>query len=985
MARTRLRRSVTLAGLSAIIGVTFAPATATVGDPSLADSKDRVILQDADGDGVLESLSTAGALAGAAEKEEPVEDLSQLTETLSVVANPDGSFTATDYAAAVRVKRGTEWIDVDPALQKQADGTYEPAAVPAQVRVGGGGTTEAARVSFDDGKSIAVTWPKKLPTPSVEGSVATYRLSSSTDLIVSVTGSGVATHLRLNSPPAKDDPVFTFGLTTENLTVSKARGGGLNVTDGSDDKVGSTSSLVAWDAQIDEAGDPKNVVPLSADLTNESTFGDRTTQDLKLTAPDDFLSDPKTVYPVIIDPDINAVNQLRDTFTRAGDTTPAGNLPYLMMGREGGSSNVNPSRAFVQWENTMLAGKTITAASMNFYQYFAGSCSAKDLNIHPLTAEFHETTTVDTNRPAVNTGTGASSILTASKGPNCTGGSGFVSASVLSLAKAWAKGPSAGGYQNWGVQLNVPSASGSDATFERRFCSEEPSTNTAIACSSSARVPFMKFTYTDPAPATPTLPTVAFNGSANAVSTTVSGVASSNVRGKFEVAQGATVVHTGYSAFVPTGSSASMTLPPLPDGAYTVRAWANDGAVSSTQSTATKAFDIEEGAAVEVDPTLPSMTSYGVDEFMLGDMQKLAAEEGTTVQQAVDRYGWQNEFADLAADVQATYPDLFSAAEINTTGTPGATIDLTSDASASESATVASMGAAADLPVPVTVDDNAKYNEPEELTVVSVAHDAVIEAAGTEDVSTFYDESADIVRAVVGGSSASESALETAVASSISQDLPPIAVPGVDVTVQSASATQSETLRGGAVIGGGSGGDCTSGWPVKVNGLEQYGLITAEHCADDHHLYAGRSVLNPTSSKLPSSKGDIEYHKSFGEGVGRSFYYAVGKTRAIQGIQKPVKGLALCLFGRNTKGSKSGRPTCSKVDKLNTSRGKYDGLVSTAAYVSNGGDSGGPWYSGGWAYGVHSGYHTRTLLKRSQFTPVWGNVSSMNLSIRKAN
>lgn len=585
-----MSRTIVAAAVTGLLISTISVLPALAEGPRQVVKTQKVLPSDTNSDGILDAPDTVAALSDAAAADKPVEDLSQRTETFSAVANPDGTFTGTDHSSAVRIERDGKWVDIDNTLAKSVDGNYRPRAAQADVLVSGGGTTEAARVTFENGETLAVTWPSELPKPTVDGAVATYKLSAATDLVVSVTGAGVAAHLRLNSRPTENDPVFNFGLKTKDLKVAETSGGGLKVTDGSNDRVGTTSTLAAWDARTDAAGDPAQIVALDADLSEVRTSGASEQRTLSLKAPDGYLADPKTVYPVIIDPDINAVNQLRDTYTRSGDTVPAGTLPNLIVGRLGDSTNASPARTFVQWENTMLAGKTITAASMNFYQYFGGSCSAKDVNIHPLTAGFFEGTTVDTNRPAVDTGTGASSILTANRGPSCSNGSGFVSASVLNLAKAWAKGPDAGGLANWGIQLNVPSASGSDATFERRFCSEEPSSNTALACSSADRVPFMKFTYSDPAPATPSTPKVVSSGPDRILSTQVTGVVGGNVRARFVVKQGTSTVFSGYTGYVASGSTASLLVPGLADGNYTAQAWSNDGAVSSSAGSSVKSF-----------------------------------------------------------------------------------------------------------------------------------------------------------------------------------------------------------------------------------------------------------------------------------------------------------------------------------------------------------------------------------------------------------
>lgn len=92
-----------------------------------------------------------------------------------------------------------------------------PRAAPADVSVGGGGSTEAARVDFVGDQSLSLTWGQKLPTPTIDGGVAAYKLSAATDLLVATTGNGVSTRIRLNEAPAADDPVYSLGLRADSL------------------------------------------------------------------------------------------------------------------------------------------------------------------------------------------------------------------------------------------------------------------------------------------------------------------------------------------------------------------------------------------------------------------------------------------------------------------------------------------------------------------------------------------------------------------------------------------------------------------------------------------------------------------------------------------------------------------------------------------------------------------------------------------------
>ncbi|GAB3995599.1 DNRLRE domain-containing protein [Nocardioides marmoraquaticus] len=379
----------------------------------------------------------------------------------------------------------------------------------------------------------------------------------------------------------------------------------------------------------------------------------------------------------------------------------------------------------------------------------------------------------------------------------------------------------------------------------------------------------------------------------------------------------------------------------------------------------------------------PSTTSYGVDEYMLEDLKRVAQSEGVSLDEAVARWGWQNEFADIVEEMSETHPESFSSAGINESGEVGGTISFTSDAPSAIQSEVDV--ATDDLPVDIAVETDATYTQSEELYVVTQARIAVENASGRTDVSTEYDEVANIVQATVGGGgSLSESSVEADVADQLDNTLPPIEVPGVEVTLLTGSAGVSETLRGGAKIANASGAFCTSGWPVKVFDQPEYGLVTAEHCPNDATIYSGRSgALRDASKKLPEAKGDIQYHRAGNEGVGKAFYYQVGRKRLALGVKKAVKGQFVCVFGRTSNGSREYHgeqlPTCSTIRKVNTSARGYDGLASLGSHVTKPGDSGGPWYSGGYAYGVHSGTHVRRWVTRSQFTPVYGNLLDMGL------
>lgn len=310
------------------------PVSAEETPPAETEHKDAAPKAvDSDGDGVPDRPDSVSAGATARAIDESVEDLSQRTEASKTFVNPDGTSTL-ETSAGIQRLRGEDgaWQDVDLDLVEGADGSFSPKVAPSDVTIGGGGSKLAATVNLDEDQALSVTWPETLPEPDIDGGVATYELSETTDLLVIATKTGVAAHIRLNEPPAEDDPALTMGLKTENLSLDTTAKGELEVTDSRDKKVATTAPMKAWDAKVDAGGDPINVVPVTPTLDEVSSNGDVARSELTLEPEAGFLQDPETVYPVIVDPDISRVTLTSDTMVRNGITDPKGTDARLWVG-----------------------------------------------------------------------------------------------------------------------------------------------------------------------------------------------------------------------------------------------------------------------------------------------------------------------------------------------------------------------------------------------------------------------------------------------------------------------------------------------------------------------------------------------------------------------------------------------------------------------------------------------------------------------------
>lgn len=184
-------------------------------------------------------------------------------------------------------------------------------------------------------------------------------------------------------------------------------------------------------------------------------------------------------------------------------------------------------------------------------------------------------------------------------------------------------------------------------------------------------------------------------------------------------------------------------------------------------------------------------------------------------------------------------------------------------------------------------------------------------------------------------------------------------------------------LRGGAMLNG--TGNCTSGFVVvKTDGTKR--LATAGHCAKGNAAYTYLNWVIDGGSTTVDRKtynygpDDWGLYGPGGFNPRPVFYYQTDAKRTVTGQQDspPAMYSNTCHFGRATKNS-CGDFLSAFVD-VTYSDGTHLNDVSMAYHLSaDGGDSGGPVFSGSIAYGIHSGadasepVNDRTIY----FDPLW--------------
>ncbi|MFJ3216605.1 ricin-type beta-trefoil lectin domain protein [Kitasatospora sp. NPDC086801] len=336
--------------LAASVGIALTVGTLSGGIPAFAT--DHTTATPASGpitaqepDAAAHRSAESEALKEARRTGKPVEVPALTTETDTVVANPNGTLGLRRSVAPVRAKRDGVWMELDPALTKAADGTLRPKVTSSELALSGGGSGPLATLRQDD-KKLALSWPGTLPTPTIEGSSATYpEVAPGVDLKVTADLAGGFTQvLVVKTPAAAKDPkvaALSLGMKADGVSVTADAAGNLSATDAGGRVVFRAPAPQMWDSSASPAPAPaaENTGTRSARLLAAAPAAGRTDSadalrpadspglkgrsdasgpgarakvaglaatpsgsSLTITPDSSFLESPTTTYPVFIDP-----------------------------------------------------------------------------------------------------------------------------------------------------------------------------------------------------------------------------------------------------------------------------------------------------------------------------------------------------------------------------------------------------------------------------------------------------------------------------------------------------------------------------------------------------------------------------------------------------------------------------------------------------------------------------------------------------------
>ncbi len=205
------------------------------------------------------------ALAAAQESGKRVEVTGERTERTTVYANPDGfTFTLEESAVPVRVPTSSGgWQAPDATLKVRSDGTVAPKAAAVEMEFSGGGETGPLAKISEQGRSLQLGWPGKLPKPELDGTSALYgEVLPGVDLKVTASVEGFRHVLVVKTPEAaasEELQQIDYSLKTAGLEIVKGKAGNLTAVDDDGNRVFRAPPAQMWNS----AGAASDARPMS--------------------------------------------------------------------------------------------------------------------------------------------------------------------------------------------------------------------------------------------------------------------------------------------------------------------------------------------------------------------------------------------------------------------------------------------------------------------------------------------------------------------------------------------------------------------------------------------------------------------------------------------------------------------------------------------------------------------------------------------------
>ncbi|MBO1414659.1 ricin-type beta-trefoil lectin domain protein [Streptomyces sp. FH025] len=309
---------------------------------------------------------TPSAQAGATPTVTPSATPSAIaTSAASATGTTAPSASSSPSADATRASRNEARAAAPVADPKPAD----PKA--ADAKPAGQKPVERELVKIGSGEQqVKFGWLGKLPKPKLEGNKATYvDARPGVDLVLEATRTGFEQFLIVkNRSAVSQTGTVTIPLDTTGLTVAPQQDGSIQLLDKATGKpTVRIPAPIMWDAAVD----PASQEHLNRGAVTMELRGQGADTELVFTPDAAFLADPKTQYPVTIDPAVD-VGTTFDTYVQTNENFDASSSVDLKLGSYDGKVM---ARSFLTIPGGPFNGKQILSATLHLANYHSASCT----------------------------------------------------------------------------------------------------------------------------------------------------------------------------------------------------------------------------------------------------------------------------------------------------------------------------------------------------------------------------------------------------------------------------------------------------------------------------------------------------------------------------------------------------------------------------------------------------------------------------------
>ena len=354
-------------------------------------------------------------------------------------------------------------------------------------------------------------------------------------------------------------------------------------------------------------------------------------------------------------------------------------------------------------------------------------------------------------------------------------------------------------------------------------------------------------------------------------------------------------------------------------------------------------------AANKDSPVVTTDHSSVSGDAELDDLQFVADAEGITLDEAIARYAWGDDFSAAVGVIRDN--DSSSIAGAASTGGSTATIKFSGSIPADAQRVIDDFEAE-NQHVTISTQTNLGYTEWESEEAVVGAYYAVMAKSGVEDGTAHFEgetnEIVIFVKMATPPSDAEKAELERAAERGAKESTRPNITDTFTISLSVVQRDLGGLDSGSEHMGGEELGSCTSGFNVKVNGVR--GITTAAHYPDNLSDDGDALTYQDAHHGL---YGDVQWHTG-PDTMGRNFY--AGSISVLETDQRHVTGVGTAEKGRTLcRNGKESYRDCQDVRRVNVCAVWVCRLVSMEHYFAADGDSGSLVYWGNTAYGVHRG------------------------------